>query len=81
MDSFAANKRFSEDIGVSFPLLSDFKREVSRAYGVLNEEGGYAERVTFVIDKEGIIRHVERGRDAIDSKGALEAVRALSASR
>jgi peroxiredoxin len=27
VDSYAANKRFKEDIGVSFPLPSDFKRQ------------------------------------------------------
>ncbi|MFZ0565017.1 MAG: peroxiredoxin [Chlamydiales bacterium] len=43
--------------GVEYPLLSDIKREVSRAYGVLNEEEGVAYRGLFLIDKEGIVRH------------------------
>lgn len=73
VDSPFANKRFAQDIGVTFPLLSDLKRKVSKDYGVLNEEGGYSMRVTFVIDKEGIIRHIEQGNSAIDPTGAYQA--------
>ena len=73
VDSFAANKRFAEDLGVTFPLLSDFKRTVSKDYGILDEERGFATRATFVIDKEGIIRHVEQGGSAIDPTGAYQA--------
>lgn len=73
VDSFAANKRFAQDIGVTFPLLSDFKRQVVKAYGIFDEEGGYGTRATFVIDKDGIIRHIEQGRTAIDPTGAYQA--------
>ncbi len=73
VDSFAANKRFAEDIGVTFPLLSDFKRKVVKDYGTFNEEGGYGTRATFVIDKSGIIRHIEQGRTAVDPTGAYQA--------
>lgn len=73
MDSFAANKRFAEDIKVSFPLLSDWKRQVVKAYGLFDETSGYSSRATFVIDKEGIIRHVEQGKTAIDPSGAYQA--------
>jgi peroxiredoxin len=73
VDSPYANKRFAEDLGVTFPLLSDFKRTASKDYGVLNEEGGFATRATFVVDKEGIIRHIEQGSTAIDPTGAYQA--------
>jgi peroxiredoxin len=73
VDSFAANKRFAEDIGVTFPLLSDFKRKVSKDYGIFDEERGFATRATFVVDKEGIIRHLEQGSTAIDPTGAYQA--------
>jgi peroxiredoxin len=73
VDSFAANKRFAQDIGVTFPLLSDFKRKVSKDYGIFDEERGFATRATFVVDKEGIIRHVEQGGSAIDPTGAYQA--------
>ncbi len=50
MDSSPANKRFAEDIGVQFPLLSDWKRKTAKDYGVYNEATGYGTRATFVID-------------------------------
>lgn len=73
MDSFAANKEFAGKIGVKFPLLSDWKRKTTKDYGLYNEESGYGNRATFVIDKEGIIQHVEVGRTAIDPTGAYQA--------
>lgn len=73
MDSFAANKRIAEDIGIKFPLLSDWKRKVVKDYGIFNEASGYATRATFVVDKEGIIRKIEQGNTAIDPTGAYEA--------
>jgi len=78
VDSFAANKRFAQDLGVTFPLLSDFHRRVSKAYGILDEERGFARRATFVIDKQGIIRHIELGRSAIDPSGAYQACSVLA---
>lgn len=72
MDSFAANKRFAQDIGVKFPLLSDWKRKAVKDYGIYNEESGYATRATFVVDKEGKIQHIELGRTAIDPTGAYQ---------
>ncbi len=73
MDSFAANKRFAEDIKVTFPLLSDWKRKTTKDYGLYNEESGYGSRATFVIDKEGKITYLEVGRTAIDPTGAYQA--------
>jgi len=71
VDSFAANAEFAKKIGVSYPLLSDFKREVSKLYGILNEEQQFARRTTFVVDKQGIIQHIEEGAGAIDPTGAI----------
>ena len=52
-------------------MLSDFaKREVSKAYGVLIESAGVANRSTFVVDKEGKIVYIEQGNTAIDPTGA-----------
>jgi peroxiredoxin len=73
VDSSPANAVFAKQEGLNFPLLSDFKRTVSKDYGVLNEERGFANRTTFVIDKEGIIRHIDKGKDALDPSGAHQA--------
>ena len=43
---------------LSFPMLSDIKRELSIALGILHEQAGVCNRATFIVDPEGIIRHV-----------------------
>ena len=77
VDSFAAQKEFAKLNNVDFPLLSDFKREVSRLYGTLNEERGFSDRITFVIDKESRIKSIEVGSGAINVGGALSTCEAL----
>ena len=72
MDSFASNKEFAAKLGVTFPLLSDWKRQTTKEYGLYNEESGYGVRASFVIDKEGKIQHVEVGKTAIDPTGAYQ---------
>jgi mycoredoxin-dependent peroxiredoxin len=73
VDSVPANKVFAEQIGVTFPLLSDFQRTVSKEYGILNEQHGFANRTTFVIDKNGIIQHIDKDSAAIDPSSAHSA--------
>ena len=46
---------------------------MAKAYGVLSFTHLFANRVTFVIDKDGIIRHIDEGSDAIDPSGAVQA--------
>ncbi len=41
-----------------FPLLSDIKRELSQNLGILDKNEGVAQRATFIVDPEGIIRFV-----------------------
>ncbi len=41
-----------------FPMLSDIKRELSTALGILNSEAGVCNRATFIVDPEGVIRYV-----------------------
>ena len=48
-----------------------------RDYGICDEEGGYGTRATFTVDREGIIRHIEEGKDAIDPSGAFQSCSAL----
>lgn len=72
VDSAPANGHWRKELGVTFPLLSDFMRNVSKDYGILDARG-FASRATFVVDKEGIIRHVEQGSSAIDPTGAYQA--------
>ena len=78
VDSRFSNKRYAEDLGLTYPLLSDFQREVSELYGILNTESGVANRTTFVVDMEGTIQHIDEGRDAIDVTKAYEVCERLA---
>ena len=70
-DNIPSQKEFADKLKLTFPLLSDFsKRQVSADYGVLFTDRGFANRATFVIDKEGKIQHIEEGNTAIDPNGA-----------
>ncbi len=71
VDSTWANKAFREQLGVEFPILSDGKRDVSRKYGILDEENGVARRTTFVIDTNGVVQHIDQAREALDPSGAV----------
>ncbi len=71
VDSPAANGEFAKQIGVSFPLLSDMTRKVSKEYGILNKEMQFANRTTFVVDKQGVIQFIEDGKSAVDPTGAI----------
>ncbi len=71
MDSIPANREFAKQLEIKFPLLSDFTRKISREYGILDEERQFSRRTTFVVDKQGVIQHVEEGGGAIDPTGAI----------
>jgi len=70
VDRREKNKKFAESLGVTFPILSDEDKSVSRAYGVLIPVIRLAHHVTFVIDKQGVIRQIIKGSEAIDPSGA-----------
>jgi mycoredoxin-dependent peroxiredoxin len=78
VDSVYALKHWSEELapetkGLTFPLLSDLKqRKAVKDYGIFNEAAGVGSRATFVIDKEGVIRHIEEGTTAIDPSAAFQ---------
>jgi len=79
VDSHHANAAFARALGLSFPLLSDWKREAAAAYGVLLPDAGYSARGTFVIGKDGRLLW----REIADDIGAMDQVpspeRALAA--
>lgn len=64
-DNTPSQKAFVGQLGLGFPLLSDFvDRKVSQEYGIFIPKYGIANRVTFVIDSNGKIDTIEAG-DAI----------------
>lgn len=77
IDSPAANNAFAEKIGVTFPLLSDMNRKVLKQYGILktvnreNEDYQWAQRTTFVVDKQGVIQAIHEEASAINPNNAV----------
>ena len=61
VDSTYSHKIWSLQEGFEFPLLADFwpHGEVARRYAVFNDEAGFANRGTFLIDPAGVIRFAE----------------------
>jgi len=57
--SVESHKKFAEMEKLNFPILADVGGKVAKKYGVLKPTG-LAERVTFLIDKEGVIRAIDR---------------------
>jgi peroxiredoxin len=76
-DSPAANNAFAKQISVTFPLLSDMSGTVMERYGILQktsrdgQQFEWARRTTFVIDKDGVIQHIQQGTTAIDPNNAV----------
>ena len=66
-----ANKAWAEKLGLTYPLMSDTRRQMTKAYGILFDAPKMAEdpqriatylrakRAWFVIDKQGVIRYVK----------------------
>ncbi len=64
--------------GLRFPLVADFTKETSRAYGVLNEKTGAAQRGLFIIDPEGVLRYAVVTEDNV-GRSVDETIRVLQA--
>jgi len=81
VDSVPSLREFKNKLRMKTELLSDFKREISRAYGVLNEDRFYSNRAYFLIDKDGRVRwsYVEtKNSDRRDNSEILAAIQQLS---
>jgi peroxiredoxin Q/BCP len=77
VDDPEANRKFAQSVGATFPVLSDPEKTTAKAYGVLNFTRLFANRVTFVIDQNGVIQHIDKGSDAIDPTVACGACSSL----
>ena len=56
VDAVPSLREFKAKYGMKTDLLSDFRRDATRAYGVLNEERYYSNRSYFLVDRDGIVR-------------------------
>ena len=57
-DSVNRQAGFKAKHGLEFPLIADADKEIVKLYGVQQAMVGTAKRVTFLIDRDGIIRHI-----------------------
>jgi peroxiredoxin (alkyl hydroperoxide reductase subunit C) len=69
---------------LNYPLVSDIKKDISKAYNVLDPEAGIALRGLFLIDKEGIIQHatinnLAFGRNVDETLRTLQAIQYVQA--
>jgi peroxiredoxin (alkyl hydroperoxide reductase subunit C) len=75
------HKVWAVENGFLFPVLSDFwpHGAVSQAYGVFNEDAGFSNRGTFVVDRSGVIRFAEMKQpgEARDQRLWTDALAAL----
>ncbi len=72
VDSPFTLDKFKEDQKLNFPLLSDFNKEASQAYGAFYENfvlglKGVSKRAAFVVDKNGKVQYAE----VLESAGDL----------
>jgi mycoredoxin-dependent peroxiredoxin len=83
VDSPFAHRAWAEQQGYTFPVLADFwpHGQVAQTYGIFNDHVGAAERATFIIDRDGMIRYaVHNGlSDARDQQAYLDALRDIGA--
>jgi peroxiredoxin len=84
IDSPYTLKAYAEAQGYRFPLLADFwpHGAVAKAYGVFNDTAGMANRGTFLIDREGVVRFAEMNlpREARDQSAWQKAIADLAAA-
>ena len=80
-DSIHTLRVFAEQEDLEYPLLSDFWPHggIAKGYGVFNEERGFAIRGTFIVDKQGVVRHTtihqpSEARDPEEYRRALAAL-------
>ena len=78
LDDAEKNKSFADSVGANFVLLSDPGKKHAEAYGVLAFGGLYAKRVTFYLDRAGVIRFIDtdvdtetHGEDIVRKLGEL----------
>jgi len=77
VDPVEIQSRFKKEYDLPFPILSDPQEEASKKYGVGRALLGLSRgRKTFVIDKEGVIRHVYEGA-LLATKHVNEAINAI----
>ena len=79
VDSIPTLKEFKAKERIGVELLSDFKREVSRSYGVLNEERFFSNRAYVLLDAKGVVRWTHQEADNSQRRENAELLTQLAA--
>lgn len=79
VDSVPTLKEFKAKHSMKTELLSDFKREASRAFGVLREDTFFSERAYFLIDRDGVVRWTHVESKLGDKRGSSELFERIAA--
>lgn len=78
VDPVELNKQFKDQNKYNFVLLSDPEKTYAKQLGVLNAERGFANRWTYIIDKDGVVREIDKsvttGTHGKDIAAKLEAL-------
>jgi peroxiredoxin Q/BCP len=72
-DDVATQKKFKDENQLPFSLLSDEGGKVAKKYGGTVVIIGVANRTTFVIGQDGVVKEIVSGGDAINPAGAITA--------
>ena len=72
VDHIGAQQAFAEKLGLTYPLIDDFSRDIVQKYGVMDDNPNspffrYAKRAYVIIDKQGIVRY----KHIMDQSGHL----------
>ena len=72
VDSAFSHKAFQQQLGITIPLLADFhpKGEVSRAYGVYNEDRGHGQRALVMIGPDLVVQWSHVSPSPLEIPGA-----------
>jgi peroxiredoxin len=82
VDHIGAQNAFAEKLGLTYPLVDDFSRDIVKKYGAMEDNPNspyfrYSKRAYFIIDKQGIVRYVHVMNEAghlLDSEEILAEV-------
>ena len=79
LDDVATLKKFAEQEKLDLPLLSDTDASVAAKYDAMHESGRFTGRVTYLIDPEGILRHIDTQVDVkVHGQALIDRVKSLS---
>ena len=76
VDNIWSHKAWAQQLGIDFPILSDFTRDVSKMYGLLRPEG-FSERAYLLIDEHGVVKwkHImPKPGEKLDNSEIIEAI-------